>query len=242
MKNIMRNTLCLVVVTLFAAVGCDKHEKLNENELYFYAKVESASQYSNVVEVKLMVYDRSIYDDSNFYEYVELASGDWKKDGFTIVLPKTLAPNYLRAFTHVGWMPQTIIDTSSTITNSNRNLKVGDIEFWGVDKDGHKICHFFPAKTNEDGNDRETFFIYVDSDVVISGCSEGEIRITPQHDEDRIMKITTIYSIEWKKGWNALVRSGFVSTLEGTMKEKLSSTPIDSLKWYGRMVDVIPAD
>jgi hypothetical protein len=243
-KNILFVLVCMTIALtpagFFSSCSMDNDRFLNEtgnrvdDEDVLYFKAENASELSNVAEVILMGYDRSIYDDENRYEYVELARGNWKDGGCTIALPKTVGTNYLRTFTHTGWMPQSVFNASPTITNSNKNVKIGDVEFWGVDKDGYKVTEFFPATINEDGKDRSAFFMYANSDAVISGHADGVITIQNEGGP-QIMKITTIYSIEWKKGWNAWIRSDFVSVPDGTMKEELSSTTFGSLKWYGRI-------
>jgi len=202
-----------------------------------YFKVENASDFSNISEVIIMGYDRST-QDVNSYEFVKLARGDWKDGGFSISLPKTLNPNFLRKFTHIGWMPQSVIDVSPAIFNSNRNVKVGDVEFWGVDKDGYKVAMFFPSKIDEEGNGLRAFFMYANSDATISGFADGVITVRPEGGH-RILQIRTIYSIEWKKGWNAFTYSGFESIAEETLREELSSVGFGSLKWHGRSANNI---
>jgi len=203
-----------------------------QDELYLYAKVENASKYSNIVAVKLMGVDRSIEIDS------ELARGEWKDGDFSIVLPKTLNPKYFHALINNNGLPTTIINTPSTMTISNKIVKVGNANFCGVDKDDKLVTHFFPFKIDENGNAMSAFFTYVDSDVTISGYDETGVVIT-EYDEDKnadilyVWKKTTTYSVEWKTGWNVWCLSSFQSVPEKTINEKWSSIPSSILKWYG---------
>ena len=149
-------TLCFIVVTLFATTGCDKIEKLDEIEsnvvTKIEAKVENASKYNNIVAVKLMVFALSIND------YIEFASGDWEGDGFTIVLPKTIDPNYLQVSEYNRGLLEPIANSSLTMAISNRNVKAGTAYFYGVDKDGNFVTSFYPLKIDENGNANEAFF------------------------------------------------------------------------------------
>jgi len=224
-------TVCLTAVALFAATGCDKLEKSDGDKSYIYAKVENASEYSNVVEVKLMGYDR------NTDRYLELARSDWKDSGFTIVLPETLDPNYLNELRNNGY-PTHISDIPSTMTISNKDVKVADIEFWGVDKEGNLVTHFYPFERDEDGIFYTgIFYTYVDSDVTISGCNQREVVVTALDKDNNTYtyewKRNTTYSVEWKKGWNVWCLSIFKSVPESTTTDQWSTPPINSLKWYG---------
>ena len=216
--------------------GADENEIITppeeQNELYICAKVENASKYSNIVAVKLMGVDRSIEKD------VELARFDFKDGGFTIVFPKTLSSKYLHAFINNNGLPVTIINTPSTMSISNKNIKVENANFWGVDNDGNLVTHFFPFKIDNDGNAISAFFTYVDSDVTISGYGETEVAITEYEEADNayvwyVWKKTTTYSIEWKEGWNVWCLSSFQSVQERTITEKWTSIPSSILKWYG---------
>ena len=208
----------------------DKEISKPDDELYIHAKVEYASNYSNAVGVKLMGFDRSI--DKN----IELARGEWKDDGFTIVLPKTLEPNYLHALINNNGLQTTISDTPLTMTISNKNVKVGNVNFWGVNKEGNWVTYFYPFIIDEDGYAKSAFYTYVDSDVTISGYSETEVAIA-RYDKDKeeniwyLYKKTTTYSIEWKKGWNVWYLSSITSSSERTVTEKWSTISVSQLKW-----------
>jgi hypothetical protein len=226
-------TLCLVAVTLFAATGCAELEKPDEDELFLHVKVENASEYSNVVEVILMRDNRN----------VALARGKWKDGGFTIALPKTLDPNYLHALINNdsnSGLPVTIIDRP-TVTISNKNIKVGNVSFFGLDKDGKVVTCFSPFEIDKDGNSKEAFYTYVDTNVTISGYTEREGVILLEFDAMLGFlfqyvwwkKITTTYSIEWEKGWNIWTPSSFYDLSERIVTEEWSTTFVNRLKWYG---------
>jgi len=236
----MNNDKIKIAILLFL-IGCSSslEEDLQQGLVngIIYAKVENASRYSNVVEVKLMGFDRSAY------RFVEVARGDFKNGDFTIELPKTLAPNHLRALISESSLPSIMINPPRTLTISNKNVKVGNVSFWGVDKDGNVVTRFFPLEIDKDGNVHDVFYTYVDSDVTISGYIEREGVITfTEHDEARFIgidigfiwlrKINMIYSVKWKKGWNVWSFSRFNNT-KGEPTEKWSPTNVIEQKWYG---------
>ena len=225
--------LCMVCMLFFVVWGCEKFEKSDQDGLYLiHAKVENASKYSNVVEVKLMAGN------------IELARGEWKGDGFVIVLPKTLDLNYLHTLINNNKEYMTIIDPPSTVTISNKNVKVWHAKFWGVDKDGNVVTRFYPLEIDKDGSYQDAFYTYVDSDVTISGYTEREY--TPmantEYDNARYIgvnlmlnsfdKIITTYSVQWEKGWNVWSFSRFGNIPENTATEKWAPIPGNILKWY----------
>jgi len=201
-------------------------------------KVENALKYSNVVQVKLMGFDISIDCD------IELARGDWKDGGFTIVLPNSLDPNYLHALINPTNLPTTIHATPSSMTISNKNVKVGNANFWGIDKDGNVVTTFYPFKIDEGDYAKRVFFTYVDSGVTISGYFEtgyfeSGIDSTEHENSTNIStwylwEKTTNYSIEWKKGWNVWCCSSVKSVPpERTITEDWFTISSSILKWYG---------
>jgi hypothetical protein len=227
---------CCILATLLSCVfliGCKKE---NDDTLSVVAivdgkitaKIENASKYSDVVEVKLMGYD---FGDGT----PELARGDWKDDGFTIELPKTLDPNYLRALVNNDGL---IINTPSTMTISNKNVKFVIANFKGFDKDGNVFTNFYPYNPyNKDG--KRISLIYVDSDVTISGYNKTDV-IGHCDGGDMYLEVlciwekTTTYSIKWEKGWNVWCLSSSESIKKRTMTEKWSTIPVSKLKWYGQ--------
>ena len=243
MKTVIKNhfarmqkfTGIVLCIVFFVASGCDQSKSSLESEdgeEIIYAKVENASKYNHVVEVKLMVGN------------IELASGDWKDDGFTIVLPKTLDSNYLHTLIDNDGAPTIIIDAPSTLTISNKNVNVWTANFSGVDKDANVIARFSPSEIYKFDNTKSIFYTYVDSDVTISGYIEREGIVSDEYFtkyiEDRGIqiqyvwwkKINTTYSVEWKKGWNVWSLSRFYDISEQTVTEKWSSAPVSRLKWY----------
>ena len=230
-------TLCFIVITLFAATGCDKLKNPGYFGDIIDVKVENASKYSNVVEVVLRGWDSSI-------GYIEIARGKWNGDGFTIVLPKTLNPDYLHALVNYGWYP-TIIDPPSTMTISNKNVKILNADFRGIDKDGNVVTRFFAFEIDKDDNPNSVIYTYVESEVTIAGYAEREGELYTEYNEEMFRgmhvhfvwldKITTTYSVEWKEGWNiwSISRFGNYKKTPTTATEKWSTTPISRLKWYG---------
>jgi len=205
----------------------------NDYELHTSARVENASKYSDVVEVKLIVYDLSTD------RYVEVARSNWKDGGFTIILPKALDPNYLHSFIHYDGLPSTITHVSSTLTISNKNVKILNVsDFIGVDKDGNAVTRFYPFKVDKDGNFNVVRFIYVDSDATISGYIKTETAIA-EFDDDKngdiwyVWEKTMNFSLKWKKGWNVWLHSRSYTKTERTIIEQWTTTSESELKWSG---------
>ena len=232
MQKVKVVALCVVCVLIGFSCKNKNEDKPPLSNEHIYAKVENPSNYSNVVEVKLMGFDR------NLGKNVDLAHGDWKNGGFAIDLPKTLTPDYLYALINSGGLPTTITGTPSTLNISNKNAKIMNAEFWRVDKDGNMFSHFYPFKIDKDGNAKSAFYTYVDSDVTISGYIEGVVVIA-EFDEDKNADFlyqwekTTTYSIQWKKGWNVWCLSGSLSKTDRQITEQWTTVPVSELKWYG---------
>lgn len=229
----VKTTLCIIVVTLFAATGCEMIGELNDVEsnvvTKIEVKVENASKYSNIVSVKLMVFALSIGD------YIELARGDWKGDGFTIVLPETVEQNYLQVSEYNRGLLEPIDNSSLTMIISNRDVKAGTAHFYGVDKDGNFVTSFYPLKINESGAADESFFSYVNSNITISGHDETEAVQDFEVNGIRyiaLVKTSTTYSIDLKKGWNVWWLSNVRCEQDFTITNKWSTTHIDKQKWY----------
>jgi len=228
----------LLLILAFMLSSCDDGVSLvtGGDELHISAKVENASKYSNVAEVKLVVNNLTVNS-------AVIARGDWKGDGFTIVLPKTLSANHLHTLINNSGPPTTIINAPSTLNISKKNVKVVTANFVGVDKNGNLVTYFFPFEIDKYGNAKGAFYTFVDSDVTISGHTEREGTILTEYDielykkMDIVMpwwsKITTTYSVNWKTGWNVWELSRFYNFQELIATEEWSSTPFGELKWYG---------
>ena len=232
----MMKTKKLILITLLFCVFLIDCNKENDDTLSgsivdgkITAKVENASEFSNVVAVKFMAYDISVN------RHVELARGIWKNGGFTIKLPKALDPNFLHPLIRRNvllggyWIPG-ITEIQPTLTISNENVRVDNNYFVGIDKDGEEVAFFYLFM--EDKNSfHEANFTYVDSDVTISGYTKREFQVSPNWSE----RNTTTYSVSWKEGWNVWYFSEYqLATDSMSITEyQWSTTPIRGLKWYG---------
>jgi hypothetical protein len=215
------------------------------NELRLCVKVENASEYNDVVEVKLMVFEK--YDTTKSpgggsfitTHRIEVARGEWKNGGFTIELPKTLAPNHLRPFIgEVGVNNPTNILVHPTTIISNQNVRIADAYFVGVDKGGNAIAIFSPVNMIDKYNYVETFFTFVDSDATISGYTKREGHAHPAcPDCPSWFEQTTNYLIEWKKGWNVWnISTSHTTTGNIAITTKQWSTKsVNELRWSGRV-------
>ena len=237
--------LCFIIVILFVAIGCDKIEKHEEDEVYFYIKigdihtfVENASEFDDVVAIRISVPGRNLYR-------VDLGHFERKDNVFRIALPETLSPNDLHALVNPIRVPMwplapNIPETPSTMFISNKDARTVIANFEGMNKHGHPVANFFPIKTDQNGDliwNGSVHFTYVDSDVTISGYKKQLLigNISPQSGNVPFER-TTYYSIEWKRGWNlwGWTRETFTELEHGEYKvvERWSS-PINSWKWFG---------
>jgi len=238
-KNLITAVFLLLAVFI---VGCN-----NSNPpitQYIHAKVENATEFDNIVEVRLMVfngYDTVRWDNGSWIieRDVELARGEWKDGGFTIELPKTLASRHLRPLVgdRDANYPTNISAIPPTMTISNRNVRVADARFVGIDIDGNMIATFSPFKLDENG-DTEALFTYVGSGVTISGYTKRGVHVNPSEGSPAWADIITTYSIKWKKGWNIwhLSRSSTIDNDRFIIisTTQWSSSPVSGLKWHGR--------
>jgi len=229
----------VLVLLLFAGCNSSEIEKPQDgNDKVVNAKIENASEFSSIAGVKLVVGDVSAG------RYVVLTRGEWKDGGFTIELPKTVAPNQLLPFVNNNTLWPEISNFDMTpITVSNEDVKVVNVHFVGVDKDDNAVTVFVLLEIDEadEMNFDEAIFTYVDSDVTISGYTmiEGPANPRPGHGNHNWFTQTLTYSIEWEKGWNIWYSSRYRSTIDYTSTTTMqrSSTPVSGLKWYATLIN-----
>ena len=219
-------TLCVLMLagSLFSCGKKAEKEEQNEdgallsNELY--AKVENASQYSNIAVVEL----RCVTDLPE--AVTEFASGGWEDGGFEIVFPETV-----NQLSHTA-----TFDGMDFLTISNKNVSAQEFFFTGFDKDGNRVTEFFLAKETENGY-VQAFFTFVDSDATISGSTEHLAYIREKDDNGQcfpyLWKTTMTFSVKWKKGWNIWYCTKSISREKRTIIEQWSTTSVSGLKWYG---------
>ena len=244
MKTSVLKITAILLIVAGSFVSCDgilnggnnnNPEKPDELQTKIEAKVENATRYRNIVAVKLMGMNTD-------FEWVELTRGSWRSGGFTIVLPRTVASNFLRPIVSGGSHP-TITDSSISISNSN--ARILNAVFLGIDRNGNAVTQFFPFEIDRDGNRQYVFFSYVNSDVTIFDYSIRKNCFFPFLVDSEFFpvfphpieldKIITTYSIEWEKGWNVwrISRLFELSEEKWVGTERWSTTPSpDKLKWY----------
>ena len=220
---------------------------LLDDEGNIYVKVENASAYSNVVEVVLMEYDERLNIN------VELARVSWEDGGFTIVGLNNITPNDIVPLINGHMHPTSIRISDPTVNVSDKNVKLTNAKFWGVDKDGNMVTRFAPFKVTNYGF-TEAFFTYVDSDVTVSGKVHEFATFTVPEENYGYSPVYhdlfQTYSVEWKRGWNiwfysASLKIGtrYVWTPELSVyldigpswieTEKWLADTVYELKWYG---------
>ena len=185
-------------------------------DLHLHGEAENASKYDNTDVVILRM-------ECDGRAPGQLAVGNWENGRFTIEFPKTLDPNCLVEF---------YIDS---IAFSNRNVKTKEVYFSVNDKDGNYVTSLYNVKETENGY-VEARYIYVDSDVSISGHTTRLAYLNEKDESGRcvpnLWKINETFSVEWKKGWNIWYLSGSVSRTERTTTAYWSTVPVSGLKWY----------
>ena len=169
---------------------------------------------------------------------IELACGKWQDEGFTIVFPETLAPNYINELISNNGKTTSIINTPSTMTISNKKVNVGEVYFVGVDKDENWITQFYPFEINKDGSANQAFYTFVDSKVNISGYIKDKVAIC-EFDEVKgadvfnVWKRITTYSVSWNMGWNVWRITRLSLIPSKTLTEEWKTIPSNNVKWYG---------
>ena len=224
---------CVLMISVSLSSCGEKAEKEEEGGWRFtgeiiYAEVENALEYSNIVEVKLMLYVPKLGEKD-----IEISSGIWEDGSFAIELPKTIDQNYLD---YLQWFFKGYINEGlpETVTFSNERVKSAETYLVGVDKDGNGIASFSPKN-----GDTEAIFIYADSDVTFSGyLKEGGWYIIPEgYTGPTGFEINTTLSVNWRKGWNVWFHSktSEIDKDDNTeiITQHYSTSPVSGLKWYG---------
>jgi len=224
----------IVLIVAGSFSSCEEDISSSES---IVAKVKNADEFSNVLVVKLMECDFSFFSRS-----VELARGDWKDGGFTIVLPKTLNLNTMEALIHSNCYPTNTMVVQPTMTISNENAKIKNVQFVGFEKNDNAVASFTLFKADKMDID-QAVFTYVDSDVTISGYTKVEGPANPQlgHGDYNRFEIITTYSVEWKKGWNVWFYSRYPHKIidnTAVTTEQWTSIPVSSLQWRGSSLSI----
>ena len=219
MKRFFVNQLVMAALAISAAfTSCNKDDDEKGDETIdgtidgtvggtidkITAKVENASELSNVKTVKLMALVISSEESE------EIASAEFKNDGFTLNLPATVASKYLYLLA---------ADMPSTVNVSNKNAKIANVSICGFDSAGDPIADFICTK-KEGNTEYSMWLLYADSDVSISGTKTDE-------EEDEVF----VFSLSLKKGWNAVYET-YTRTTQGE-KIEYKNSPISGLKWLG---------
>ena len=192
--------------------GCKKDDDDGSSSIKeIKAKIENASEFSDVVKVKIRAWD------SNDNEIV-LATADFKDDGFTLNLPETVNSSLLQS---VG------DGAPSSLTISNKNAKIFVFEsVIGYNKDDEVIAYFWHGK-EEANSGSACMYFYVDSDLKITGTEK---------DSGTDWEETMVFSLVLKKGWNVVYET-WSYTEQGDKeiyKAELRTSPaIGGIKWFG---------
>jgi len=218
-------SLLLALCVVFSACGDDKDENGggsgSGSGFKITAKVEDASEYSNVDIVEFVAHHSSM-------NHV-LAVGDFKDGGFTIYLPdiesKFLSP--IRPFNLPQFGPFFCVEYSN---ESAKILKTEWFRGYNAKNRGKAIAHFTFRKFVENTSTyTQMHWYYVDSDVSISG---GE---TQNHYGGR--KLIVHFSLNLKKGWNEVyyTQTKILNDRGFTTEDKIEVTTdaVSGLKWTG---------
>ena len=218
--------LLMCICLVFAAcIGCKDDGSFQEGENSIKCIVENASEFTDIVKVKVLAWDRITCEN------VELATFDCKDGAFTIKLSKIATPTHLEQLIFGDWYneilldfykPTTVIEDQPTLSINDKNVKVMDVVFAGYDKDDNWLCNLSLLETNDESINKVVGTLtYVDSELTISGYT---------------YPVRTDYSIKWKKGWNIWYRLVSITEIEDNniiVTNQWTTTPISELKWYG---------
>jgi hypothetical protein len=182
----------IVGAAMFAAAltGCNKGDDKNDEVAgndgidKLVISVENGKDYSSRIDkVKLIAGDG---------EGEELAVADYNDGKITLNLPSTVAVGYLYG---IGY------GFSSTVTVSNPDAQMAEIEIAGY-KGDKRVCWFNYEKETENSGLRVSGFpVYVNKALSVTGT---ETRTENERDITRIYEDNYKYSIDLKRGWNML--------------------------------------
>jgi hypothetical protein len=166
------------------------------------------SNYGQISSVKL------IYSIQDYGKGDVLASAGFSSGSFSIILPATVAGQYLEDI-------EDEFDAEG-ITISNKSAKICvDPVLIAYNSSGNEIG--FINYQNQNG-DYIGFLSYLDRDVTISGTST-----TTSKDGIRILNLNLVL----KQGWNFLYQTSSTSS-DGTRTTTGTTTAPSGLKWYFR--------
>ena len=224
----------MLLVLTGGLASCNKN---NEEILYgciggWCLEVENGSEFTDVVELKLMASDARVA-----HNLTTIANSCLKNGRFNIALPETLVQDYLFPLVDGNqWLsPQAYIYVpSDRVTISNEDVNIGLLKIAAFNEksrkfgDSREIGVFFPVR-NEEGISITGSLVYADSDVTISGHDRfvgrglSPLVIPPESSR--------IYSIELKKGWNVLyiLRQGDAAVL----RAQCLATFMNGANWRG---------
>ena len=207
-KHVKKYALLLIAGLAICSMSCEKDSKGGGEGGGFVIEAKNVmGDNEDIATVKAIM--------ETEYEKYDLATGNYKNNGFKITLPTPLNSTYLLGVEE---------DLEEGVTVSDPNAKIGGVSYVsGYDKDDHEIgiFQYYGIASNEYWY---IFYTYVDRDVAITG--------NYIYEDDELYE-TGVYDMALKKGWNVsycMVEYIDYHTCNCTMTDKKPSG-ID-FNWY----------
>jgi len=229
-KNKQWLSMFVIAALVVAAVStsCNNNGDEDEDEngseagvvTQITATVDNASQYSDVVKVKLNVID------SNIGCYLTLAESELKNGGFTLQLPGTVPERFLFPIDEVHFFFLLLL-LDDELTYSDNNAKVLDLPYFiGYNSAGrHNSIFEIRSKYNSGtGAGSRKYYIYSDRDVNVSGSGTSPTDGGP----DFVVSV----DLKLKKGWNVYYSVTAPSPPFMNMEVRTSPAISGDWPWY----------
>ena len=213
-KNFLRTICFALFATSIILGGCRGDDNVDDDDdddsvfdRHITAKIENASDFSDVTKVKILAWDNG--------NEIVLATADFKDGGFTLNLPERVNSNLLYL----------IEDYFSMVTISNKNAKWRSIVvIHGYNKDDEYVA-FFRLANEQYNSEFYCKYLYVDSYLMITGDQ--------YYFSNGSLALIEVYDISLKKGWNVLHETRSY-TEEGVLQSEFRTSPaIEGMKWFG---------
>ena len=213
------NSVCFIIA-LIAVVGCGKENELPTSSV---SVVNAIMSFNNdyaerIAVVKLVVDAERIYDPDRqmmIWQGVEVAKGDYRKDGFMINLPNVI--DNIKPF-DLEMPPKARI--------SNSNVMYANSRFIAYNRDEEQVGNFHYSYFFVDDESLlmvEGGLFYFDRDFTITGSGSDE-------------RDSWIITCNFKKGWNFLyiIQGG---NSDGIFPVKITTSKPDNMFWSFRAND-----
>ena len=206
-QNKMRKYLITLLLASLFIWSCDKNTSTGGGtsgvELDISSKVQDGTDYNDVISYV-------IANIVNVEEDVEeIAEGEYKKGGFTMVLPKTVNSKFLSKIEEVVEEEFELDPSDKNCKISSINVNIGSLELECYDSKDNVVGYLYCYKETK-SSETIGMYLYADNNVTVKYTG----------DEDYIVDISL------KKGWN------IVYYTYSDDQEEFTSKEVSGMKWY----------